>query len=76
MVIYGHLCYAVGKRNNERDLGCVVTPKVSFYVGITHFPSVYRGNDEIQQFNISTFASLIDSVSLIHQVSASDSFRR
>jgi hypothetical protein len=38
MGIYEHSCDAVGKRDNERDLGCVVTPKVSFYVEITHFP--------------------------------------
>ena len=40
MVIYGHLCYAVGKRDNERDLGRNDTPEVSFYTRITHFPSV------------------------------------
>ena len=55
MVIYGHLCYAVGKRDNERDLGCIDTPEVSFYAGITHFP-VFTA--EVKKFNISTFPHL------------------
>ena len=38
MGIYEHSCDAVGKRDNERDLGCNDTPEVSFYAGITHFP--------------------------------------
>ena len=47
MGIYEHLCDAVGKRPHERDLGCIDTPEVSFYAGITHFPSVYRGRDNL-----------------------------